>query len=157
MYLWNISNTNHITWFKDPRSESISVKGLLTNNMNSENMKPKKRRFNIGILKMKILQSGLNSVSKITLCHWYEHLNIFGALNIFVTQTKNEWFNKWVPNAKECHIKIFVTVNRTAVHNVTIFTEAQLYSHIILQAVTSISSSSVKEISFTETTKKTNS
>jgi hypothetical protein len=64
---------------------------------------------------------------------------------------------KWVPNAKDWHIKIFVTVNRIAVHNVKIFTEAQLYIHNILQAVTSIGSSSVKEISFSETLKKTNS
>jgi hypothetical protein len=62
-----------------------------------------------------------------------------------------------VPNAKECHIKIFVTVNRTAVHNVKIFTKAQLHIHAILQAVTSIGSSSVKEISFTERLQKTNS
>jgi hypothetical protein len=62
-----------------------------------------------------------------------------------------------VPNAKQSHIRMFVTVNIIAMHNVKIFSEAQLYIHTILQAVTSIGSSSVKEISFTETLKKTNS
>jgi hypothetical protein len=48
---------------------------------------------------------------------------------------------------KECHTNIFVSVNRISVHNANnVFTEAQLHIHTSLQAVTSIDSSSVKEI-----------
>jgi hypothetical protein len=73
-------------WYKGPRSESTSVKGMFTNNTNSKHMRPKEKV----IQHMHPENEDFTKWTQQCVQNNYEQFSIFGAL----TQTKNEGFNK---------------------------------------------------------------